>query len=115
MSVSPLGPDGTKKLEDFQNLLFNTHHLINGYRAHHAREQLADLMEEQVRRVEEEARENWRIVGKVEEALRGVGEVGRRVEEEEKVEMEGGGGGDEGWVGKDGEGWGLIERAVAMG
>lgn len=114
MSINPAGPDAAKKNEDFQNLLYNAHHLINGYRAHHAREQLADLMEEQVRRVEEETAENWRIVGKVEEVLRGVGETGRRVAEEERKEMEGGGGGDPGWAGQDEEGWGLIEKAVSV-
>lgn len=113
-SINPSSADVDDKISDFRNLLFNAHHLINGYRSHHAREQLAELMEEQVKRVEEETAENWRLVGKVNEVLRAVGEVGKKAEEDEKREMENERKEAGGWEKADSVGWSLMEKEIMI-
>lgn len=113
VGIVSIAPDQyAEKLKDMETMLFNCHHLINQYRPHHAREQMCDMMEMQLERVLAETEENRRVTRRVDEVLRGVGEVGKRVKEEEQREREKEKKGEVGWRRRDEVGWGAVLDAV---
>ncbi|KZF21006.1 mediator of RNA polymerase II transcription subunit 7 [Xylona heveae TC161] len=59
-----------RKIEDLRTLFINSHHLINEYRPHQARESLITMMEEQLESSKKETEGVRKMKEKVEEVLR---------------------------------------------
>lgn len=61
------------KIDHFNTLFFNAHHLINEYRPHQARESLVMMMEAQLHRVEREVNNVKEMKERVERVLSDLG------------------------------------------
>jgi len=63
------------KIDELRTLFINFHHLLNEYRPHHSRESLIFLMEDQLKRSQEETEGILKMKEKVEGMLEGLGQA----------------------------------------
>jgi len=83
MSINP--EQGSEKMQDLRTLFLNLHHVLNEYRPHQAREQLIQLMQDQLDSKRAETAAIRGVVDKAKRALEGLGSM-----EIPPVESEGG-------------------------